>query len=182
MDLSDRVLGSALRAEAIRAWLEVRLEDRLEHQLQRGLHDPVRGRRDPQARGPCRAALGIVFSRTRCGTNRPALRSSRSPPSSSRSTEHDGAGCDPIDAGGSCALVAPHPAPRHDEERRVIDEVGQVIEATARIGRRPLVQLRLHHEYPQLGLDRGRATERRCSPATSSVSVDAANTLDPFAM
>jgi hypothetical protein len=29
---------------------------------------------------------------------------------------------------------------------------------------------------------RGRATERRCSPAASTISVDAANTLDPFAM
>ena len=75
---------------------------------------------------------------------------------------------DPIDPGGACTLVAPDPAPRHDEERRVIDEVEQVIEATARIGRRPVVQLRLHREYPRLGLDRGRATARRCSPATSS--------------
>ena len=52
-------------------------------------------------------------------------------------TEHDRAGCHSIDAGGSCTLVAPHPSPRHSEERRVIDEVGEVIEATARIGLRP---------------------------------------------
>src|SRR5205085_12378095 len=68
------------------------------------------------------------------------------------SAEHDGAGCHSIDAGGSCALVAPHSVPRHDEERRVIDDVGEVIETTARIVGRPLVQLRLHHEYPVFGL------------------------------
>jgi hypothetical protein len=33
-DLGDRVVGSALRAEAVADRLEVRLEDRLEHQLQ----------------------------------------------------------------------------------------------------------------------------------------------------
>src|SRR6202034_3318365 len=48
VNLGDGVLGSASWTEAIGAWLEVRLEDRLEHQLQRGLHDPVCGRRDPE--------------------------------------------------------------------------------------------------------------------------------------
>jgi len=49
VDLGDRVLSPAPGTEAIRRWLEVRLEDRLEHQLQRGLHDPVAGGRDTQA-------------------------------------------------------------------------------------------------------------------------------------
>src|SRR6266540_6923502 len=46
VDLSDRVLRPAPRAEAIGAWLEIRLEDRLEHQLQGRLHDPVPDGRD----------------------------------------------------------------------------------------------------------------------------------------
>jgi len=46
MDLRDRVLGSAHRTEAVAARLEVRLEDRLEHQLDAGLHDPVARGRD----------------------------------------------------------------------------------------------------------------------------------------
>ncbi len=46
VDLSDRVLRPAPRAEAIGAWLEIRLEDRLEHQLQGRLHDPVPNGRD----------------------------------------------------------------------------------------------------------------------------------------
>jgi len=41
VDLGDRVVCSTSRAEAIGAWLEVRLEDRLEHQLQGRLHGPV---------------------------------------------------------------------------------------------------------------------------------------------
>jgi hypothetical protein len=150
MDLSDRVLRSTLRTEAIRTWLEVRLEDRLEHQLQRGLHDPVRGRRDPQ-RTDLAAHFGdrLLPHPTR---NQPAsLEIVLQPVEQFPDTGHNRAGCHPIDAGGSCAHVAPHPTPRHNEERRVVHEVEQVIEATVRIGRRPLVQLRLHHEYPHLG-------------------------------
>ena len=46
VDLSDRVLGPALRAETIGSRVEVRLEDRVEHQLQGRLHDPVSNGRD----------------------------------------------------------------------------------------------------------------------------------------
>jgi hypothetical protein len=46
VDLSDRVLGSPLGAKAITAWLEIRLKDRLEHQLQGRLHDPIARGRD----------------------------------------------------------------------------------------------------------------------------------------
>jgi hypothetical protein len=41
MNLGDGVLGSALRAEAIGTWLEVRLEDGFEHQLQGRLDHAV---------------------------------------------------------------------------------------------------------------------------------------------
>ena len=152
MDLGDGILGSAPRAEAIRTRLEVRLEDRLEHQFQRSLHDPVCGRRDPE-----RADLPVRFGDRLLPhplRNEPAgLEVTSQPVQQRRSAEDDGAGFHPIDAGGPCTLVAPHPCPRHDEERRVIDEVGEVIEATAGISLRPLVQLRLHHEYPVLRLD-----------------------------
>ncbi len=130
----DRALWSALRGEAVGARPEVRLEDRLEHQLQRGLHDPVCDSRDPQR----------TDSATRLGDrllphplrNEPASFEIISQPSEqSCSTEHDGAGCHhPSTPRRSCALVAPHPTPRHNEECRVIHEVGKVIEATARIG------------------------------------------------
>ena len=47
VDLGDRVLGAPLRPEPVRARLEVRLEDRLQHQRQRSLDDPVRDARYP---------------------------------------------------------------------------------------------------------------------------------------
>jgi len=48
VDLGDGVLGSAPRAEAVGARLEVRFEDWFEHQLEGGLHNPVPCGRDAQ--------------------------------------------------------------------------------------------------------------------------------------
>jgi hypothetical protein len=159
VDLGDRVLRPPFRTEAIRRRLEIRLEDRLEHQFQRGLHNPVGGRRDPEATDLARR-FGDRLLPDPLG-NEPAGFEIFSQPAEQRpSTEDDGAGCHSIDSGGSCTLVAPHPVPRHREERRVIDEVEQIIEATARIGLCPLVQLRLHPEYPHLG---AKQVERRCA-------------------
>src|SRR5919197_700668 len=42
----ERVIRGPLRAEPETARREVRLEDRLEHDLQRGLHNPVPNRRE----------------------------------------------------------------------------------------------------------------------------------------
>ena len=47
--LLDGVLGSAPGPESVGGRAEVRLEDRLEHELGRHLHDPVAHRRDAQA-------------------------------------------------------------------------------------------------------------------------------------
>ena len=58
VDLGDGVLGSAPRAEAVGARLEVRLEDRFEHQLEGGLHDPVPRGRDAQGRAASRRPWG----------------------------------------------------------------------------------------------------------------------------
>jgi len=77
VNLCDRVLGSPSRTEAIRAWLEVRLEDRLEHQFEGRLHGAVPRGRDakPSQLG---AGLGIIRSRTARAVNRRAFRSCRS--------------------------------------------------------------------------------------------------------
>src|SRR5207249_1308752 len=64
----------------------------------------------------------------------------------------DRARCHSIDTGRACPLVAPDPVQRHNEERRVADEVVEVIETAASIAGRPLVQLALHLEYPPAGL------------------------------
>ena len=47
--LLDGVLGSAPGPESVRGRAKVRLEDRLEHELGRRLHDPVAQRGDAQA-------------------------------------------------------------------------------------------------------------------------------------
>jgi len=151
VDLGDGVLGSAPWAEPVGARVEVRLEDRLEHQLQRGLHDSIGGRGDPQTTQLARR-LGDRLLPHPLGNQPASLEIISQLAEQPSSPGADSARSDPIDAGGSCTLVGPHPAPRHDEEGRVIHEVVKVIEATVRVGRRPLVQLHLHHAYPPLGL------------------------------
>src|SRR5450631_887897 len=151
MDLGDRVLRSAPRAEAIRTWLEVRLKDRLEHQFQRGLHDPVIGSRDPQPPDLARR-LGDHLLPHPLGDKPASLEIISQPVEHHPSPGTNGARCHSINPGGPCALVDPHPVPGHDQEGRVINQIGEVIETTARISHRPSVQLLLHHKYPVLGL------------------------------
>ena len=67
-------------------------------------------------------------------------------------TEDVGAWNHSIDTGRACPFVPLDPAPRHDKKCRVTDEVVEVVKTTIRIVDRPLVQLRLHPMYPQLGL------------------------------
>jgi hypothetical protein len=170
VDLGDGVLGSPPRAEAVGARLEIRLEDRLQHQLQGGLHHPVRGRRDAQAPQLARRLGDRLLPHPGRGEAACLERCSQ-PAEELPDAEVDGARNHPINSGGASALVAPHPTPRHDEERRVIHEVVEVIEATARIGLRPLVQLGLHLVYPPLGLlevgPRIADVHRRAPPSAS---------------
>jgi hypothetical protein len=49
MNLSDCVLGSPPRPEPVGDRLEVGLEDRFQHQLQRRLDDPVRDHGNPES-------------------------------------------------------------------------------------------------------------------------------------
>jgi site-specific DNA recombinase len=83
VDLSDGVLGAAARAKAVRARQEVRLEDRLEHQLQRGSHGPARS--GSQASAACRyrawgsAAPARAGERTCKPSDRPAVRRETTP-------------------------------------------------------------------------------------------------------
>ena len=155
MNLSDRVLGPSLRAQTVGTRFEVRLEDRFGHQLQRGLHDSVSDSRDPQ-RADLAARLGNRLLPHPLGPEPASFEIISQPVQHRLDTQDDRSRRDPIDSGSSRALVCPHPAPRHNEKRRVIDEVEHVIERTARIGLRPLVQLRLHREYPRLGLQQVR--------------------------
>lgn len=72
--LGDRVPRSASGPKPIRARLKVDLEDRLKHELQRGLHDAVAHRRDPQV-AQLAATLGnrALLDRGRPKAPRPQL-------------------------------------------------------------------------------------------------------------
>src|SRR5215211_4010133 len=58
VNLRDRVLGSPSGTEAIRAWLEVRLQDRLQHQLEGRLRGAIPHGRDAQPSQLAAARLG----------------------------------------------------------------------------------------------------------------------------
>ena len=76
-DLLDRVMGSTHRTEPVAARVKVRLEDRLENQLELACTSRSRAVGIPRRRS-LPDALGIIRSRTGSGENRRALRSSRS--------------------------------------------------------------------------------------------------------
>jgi hypothetical protein len=63
VNLSAGVLGSALRAKAVTARLEVRLKDWLEYQLERGLHGSIDGGRGgPWMKRGIFVALPLAFN------------------------------------------------------------------------------------------------------------------------
>jgi hypothetical protein len=151
VNLCDRVLGSPSRTEAIRAWLEVRLEDRLEHQFEGRLHGAV-----PRGRDAKPSQLGAA----RLGDHPFSHRKSSEPPSLQIVPKlrqelllrgEDRLRPKPVDPRRPLPPVAPDPSPRHDEDRRVTHEVEQVIEPTIRIIDRPSMQLDLDPQYLGLG-------------------------------
>src|SRR5207247_5229702 len=66
-----------------------------------------------------------------------------------------------VHAGRAGTLVAPHPTPPNQQERRVMNEVEQIIEPTSRIVGCPSVQLGLDSQYPRLRLLTGERQRRR---------------------
>src|SRR6266536_2249230 len=157
MDLGDRVLSAPVRAEPIRARLKIRLEDRLEHQLQASLDHPVSDSRNTEfAEFP--ALLRYQHPTHR---NRPELtRLQRIPdlpqelPGPHRCLDPAGSG--PVDTRSAGALIRGHAFPRDPQERRIINEVEQVTETTTLIPGRPQVQFGLHPRYRLLGRPQSR--------------------------
>ena len=151
VDLGDRVLGSPPGPEPVRARLEARLEDRFQHEFQRGLDHPVRDGRDAQpSQFPRPARLGNHSLPHRQRPERAVLQGG---PQVIQETGHshglfDVFGGYPVHARRVRALVARDPAERHEQRRRVVHEVIQVIKPAAGIGRRPTVKLGLHPRYP----------------------------------
>jgi len=181
VNLGDRVLGAACGAEAVATRLEVRLEDRLKHQLQRGLHHAVGGGWDAEtAELPARLRNHLLPHRSR--TELSALEIVPQSDEKLPDSRPDGAWDDSIDSRCACAPVAPHPVPRHGEESRVIDEVEEVIETATGITDRPLVQLRLHSEYPRLGLMEVRPRLADIHPRTPRSTLMLRSRWESFAM
>jgi hypothetical protein len=172
VNLGDRVLCSAPRTEPVGTRVEIRLEDRLQHQLQGRLRGAVPHGRDPQ---PAQLATGFGDHPLPRGHRRELLRLQII---SQRSQQPCRVGdidrCNTVNAAGPLALVAPDPTPCHHEHGGVIDEVEQIIEPAIRIANRPLVQLRLHPQYPRFRLNEARprcADVHRRPPALSARSL-----------
>lgn len=153
VDLSDRILGAAVRAEAVRARRKVRLEHRLQHEFERSLDHAVPDGRDAQP-----AALAAAFRDHPLQHRHRAERAGRKngPQLSEEdllAALDDGADGLTVYPGRARSPVGPDPTPCAEEGRRVTDEVVQVVEPTSRIVRRLSMQVGLVPLYP-----------RRCLP------------------
>jgi hypothetical protein len=157
VDLGDGVLGAASGTEPIRAGLEVRLQDRLQHQLQGGLHHPVPHGRDAE---PALVAARLWDHPLPYGQGRKRLGLQVGPKLGEEGLlaplTLDVVGRLAVHPGRAGALVAPHPTPPNQQERRVTDKVEQVIKPTRAIIGCPSVQLGLDSPYPRLRLLGGR--------------------------
>ena len=150
--LGHRVMDPMVWAEPVGAREEIRLENRLQHQLQGRLDHPVADRADPQA---------TAFGRARF-RDQPLPRGQRPEAAVLQCRPQpvkelpdaqprlDRGGGVPVHPGGLRTLVAPHPVPRDKQERRVGHEVEQVVEPAMRIIDSPTVQLGLNPQYPVL--------------------------------
>ena len=153
VDLGDRVVRAAVRAEPVRARLEVRLEDGFEHQLEGGLDHPVGHSGDPETAQlaallrnhhlPHRVRAELARLQRRpdvlqehAHASRPVL-----------DVSHRG----PIDPRRPRPLVLLDAKPGFGQELQVTDEVEQVTEPAGGIFSRPLVQLGLHLPYRAVG-------------------------------
>src|SRR5215217_1111363 len=152
VDLGDRVLGAAAGAEPIRAGLEVRLPDRLQHQLERGLHHAVPHGRDPQPAPLAAAGLGDQPLPHRQGPKAAVLQTGPQLREERLLAPHrlDVVGGLTVHASRAGTLVAPHPTPPNQQERRVAHEIEQIIKPSIRIVGRPSMQLGLDLQYPRL--------------------------------
>ena len=181
VDLGDRVVRPPIGAEPIRARLEIRLENgsstsfRLAWTTRSVMVGIPRRRSLP-------FALGIITCRTSTGRNSPDFNESRSwLRNASTPTPVSMLAAVAVDPRRPGAPVAGHPLPRGQQERRIIDEVEQVIEPATGIVARPSVQLGLHPPYPRSAgsapASPGAGIHRRIPPGLPSTS--AAGLLAP---
>ena len=155
--LFDRVLGSAPGPESVRGRAEVRLEDRLQHQPGRGLHDPVAQGGDAQASELPRALRDHPLTRRQRTIGAAPELLAELGEDTIHACLFDSLAGLAIDTGGPRPPVAFHPLPRDEQRRGVADQVEQVAEALLLVPLCPSVQLGLSSQYPllrQLGVKR----------------------------
>src|SRR5215210_5205255 len=164
VDLSDRVLGAASGAEPVAARAKVHFPDRLQHQLQGGLHHPVPHGRDPQP-APLAGGAGLGDQPLPHGQGPKAAVLQAGPQLREEPllAPHrlDVVGGLAVHPGRAGTLVAPHPTPPNQQERRVIHEVEQITKPTGPILGCPSVQLGLDPQYPRLRRLDGQRGPRR---------------------
>jgi hypothetical protein len=163
VDLGDRVLGAASGAEPIAAWAKVRLPDRFQHQLQGGLHHPIPHGRDPQPALLAAAGLGDQPLPHGQGPKAAVLQAGAQLREELVLAPHGlhVVGGLAVHASRAGPLVAPHPTPPNQQERRVAHEVEQIIKPTGPILGCPSVQLGLDSSYPRLRLFQRERRPRR---------------------
>src|SRR6266536_1289795 len=155
-NLGHGVMRSAHRAEPVAAREKVRLEDRLQHQLQRRLDHPVGDRGDPQpAQLAARLGDHPLLGRQRLEAALPQRGPQPVQELLAPDPRDDGRRCLAVHPGGLGALVAPHPLPRPPKERGIGHEVEQVVEHATRLLASPTVQLGLDPQYPALRPEQG---------------------------
>src|SRR4029453_17126874 len=162
-DLGDGVLGAPSGTEPVAARAKVRLPDRLQHQLQGGLHHPVPPGPYPQPASLAAAGLGDQPLPHGQGPEAAVLQAGPQLGEEGLLAPHslDVVGGLAVHAGRAGTLVGPHPTPPNQQERRVTHEVEQIPKPTGPILDRPSVQLGLDPQYPRLRLLHGQRRPRR---------------------
>ena len=144
----DGVLRPAPGPKSVRGRAKVRLEDRLEHELGRRLHDPVAHRRDAQASELPRALRDQPLARRQRSVGATLELLSELVEDTLHAHLFDSRAGLAIDTGGPRPPVAFHPLPRDEQRRGVTDQVEQVTEARLLVLGCPSVQLGLPSQYP----------------------------------
>jgi hypothetical protein len=166
VDLGDCVVRAAVRAEPVRARLEVRLEDGFEHQLEGGLDHPVGHGGDPETAQlaallrdhhlPHRVRAELARLQRRLDVLQEHAHASRPV----LNVSHRG----PVDPRRPRPLVLLDAKPGFGQELQVTDEVEQVTKPAGGVFSRPSVQLGLH--LPYLAVGRRLPGRRLCPPGT----------------
>jgi hypothetical protein len=150
VDLSYGILRPSIRTEPIGTRTEVHFEDGFEHQLKSSLHHSVPDGGDAQAASFMRPRLGdhpLPYGlRPECAGLELVAQVIQEGLDAAVGLDRSSAF--PIDASSASTLVLPDPPPCNEQESRVTDEVGKIIEPATLVLTGPSVQLGLNLQYP----------------------------------